>query len=179
MRRRGVSGKVVLWFRCITRVTLPAASGTAGSFVSRLRWIALSRAYRWSASSFCRLEIFSPYSFDNSFRLVLFYLHCLGFSLSFSGISWSFDFIRTANDSAVSVASYTLSSFILQRISGRDAVRFSYLGNVTGVFANEMQIPWGKRYRSVNRKINVLPLKFAIAQIKRNLRIYSNIVKQK
>jgi len=67
MRRQGVSNKVVLWFRWITRVTLPAASGITGSFVSRLRWIAPARTYHWSASSFCRLEIFPLYPFDNSF----------------------------------------------------------------------------------------------------------------
>jgi len=34
----------------------------------------------------------------------------------------------------------TPGSFILRRISGRDAARFLCLGNVTGVSADEMQI---------------------------------------
>lgn len=97
---------------------------------------ALKGLSRESTSSFCRLEIFPPYSFDNSFRFLV--PPCPS---HFPSLVYPFDFIRTANDSAVSVAS---SAPRLVYITSESALemRFTspYLGNVTGVFANEMQI---------------------------------------
>lgn len=168
----------MLWFRWITRVTLPAASGIAGSFVSQLRWIAPSRAYLVDPyPSFCSLQIFPPFSLDNSpFRLSRCFISLLRLFASsslFLSLSFSRIFLSAWLYSRREWLAYP--SQLDSRLVYITANQRQKCGSLLvprerdrSVLADEMQIRRGKRYRSSNRKINMPRLKFPMVQIKRN-----------
>jgi len=151
-KERRIGPGIALRFRRIARVTLPATSGTAGALFHGLvglhprGLISLIRLFALFSFSRQRGRDGRSHLFPSIILFAFSYFPHLSPPSSLT----SLDFIRAANDSYLAAVS-TAGSFILRRISARDAVRFPCLGNVTGVSADEMQI-LPKREKDVGRR---------------------------